>query len=233
MTLAAKGSSRAPQGEDVTVNPPAAVAATSAVTASIAVGTRMLLHWSDIAIEQEREACAARRGLERAQAEGGSLELGRELRPSLIAIAASSHALDALFGEIRGFALPLQLQERWKQRENRPPRPRQIHEALKHGFRISAQRWAEDLRVLFDLRDGAVHPETVMGEPKRHPLGANTAPEYLVYSCEKATEAVNLLFEILETCATEPKPALQQWASDLRPSVERLREQRAKGPLGG
>ena len=48
----------------------------------------------------------------------------------------------------------------------------------------------------------------MFGESEPHPLGVNTAGDYVVYRCEKATEAVDLLFEILETCASRPKPAL-------------------------
>jgi hypothetical protein len=54
----------------------------------------------------------------------------------------------------------------------------------------------------------------------------STAVEHITYRCEKATEAVDLLFEILEACAERPKPALEQWANDLRPSLERLKAAR-------
>jgi hypothetical protein len=197
----------------------------------------MLLHWSDIAVEQERLACAARRELEseveEAKASGKALELTRELHPSLIAIAAASHALDALYGELRDLALPPKTAAKWKEDpRSGPSRPLKLQEALKHGFHISAQQWRTELEALFELRDGVVHPELVFRESEPHPLGVNTAPEYVVYDCERAKEAVDLLFEILETCAGRPKPELEQWANDLRPSLERLkaaREQRANG----
>jgi hypothetical protein len=64
-------------------------------------------------------------------------------------------------------------------------------------------------------------------ESKPHPLGVGTAVEYVVYRSERATEAVDLLLEILETCVSRPKPALEQWANDLRPSLERLRAARS------
>jgi hypothetical protein len=120
--------------------------------------THMLLHWSDIAIEQERLAWAARRKLElqvaEARATGKSLELGREFRPSLIAIAAASHALDALYGELRDLALPPQLAAKWKANpRSGPSRPRKLHETLKRGFRISADQWETRLDRLFELRE--------------------------------------------------------------------------------
>ena len=192
----------------------------------------MLLHWSDIAIEQEGLARAARCLLEsevaEAKASGKGLELGRELHLSLIAIAVASHALDALYGEIRDLALPPGIAAKWKEDpRSGPSRPLKLHEALKHGFEISAQRWQTELEALFELRDAAVHPELVFRESEPHPLGVNTAGQYVVYRCERATEAVDLLFEILETCASRPKPALEPWANDLRPSLERLKAKRS------
>lgn len=193
----------------------------------------MLLHWSDIAIEQERLAWAARRELEseieEAKASGKGLDLNRELHPSLVAIAAASHALDALYGELRDLALPAEIAAKWKaDPRSGPSRPLKLQEALKHGFRISAQQWRRELEALFQLRDGAVHPELVFQESEPHPLGVSTALEHVAYRCEKATEAVDLLLEILETCADEPKPSIEQWANDLRPSLERLKAARSE-----
>ena len=211
--------------------------AKASVSASVAVQmqTHMLLHWSDIAIEQERLAWAARRKLElqvaEAKATGKGLELGREFQPSLIAIAAASHALDALYGELRDLALPPELAAKWKANPRLgPSRPRKLHETLKHGFRISADQWETRLDRLFELRDGAVHPKSLSQNSEPHPpFDVNTAIEYVVYRSERATEAVDLLLEILEICVERPKPALERWANDLRPSIERLSADRSRG----
>lgn len=48
----------------------------------------------------------------------------------------------------------------------------------------------------------------MQGKPATHPLVVNTAPEYLVYCCEDATAAVDLLFKILEACVERPKAHL-------------------------
>jgi len=194
----------------------------------------MLLHWSDVAIEQERKAWEARREAERIRDEavepGQGLPIQLELRASMVAIAAASHALDALYGELRDVALPLALAVKWKANpRSGPPRPRKLQETLKHGFRISAQRWVKELDELFELRDGAVHPEALLTEPQPHPLGVNTAVEYVVYRCESATETLDLLLEILETCIERPKPALEEWATSMRPSLERLKSDRSPG----
>ena len=221
-----------PGREPVVYEKSGAIMAGSAVEASVSIGARMLLHWSDIAVEQERLAWAARRALEseveETKASGKGLELGRELHPSLIAIAAASHALDALYGEIRDLALPPEIAAKWKEDpRSGPSRALKLHEALKHGFEISAQKWRTELEALFELRDGAVHPELVFRESAPHPLGVNTAAEYVGYCCEKATKAVDLLFEILEMCAGQPKPALKT-VGGRSPAVTRAPQDRPK-----
>jgi len=222
-------------GRDVTVSVSAARGLALADSVSVAVQTHMLLHWSDVAIEHERKAWEARREAERIRDEtvgtGQGLRIELELRASMIAIAAASHALDALYGELRDVALPPAIAAKWKANpRSGPPRPRKLQETLKHGFRIRGQRWEKELDKLFELRDGAVHPEALLGKPQPHPLGVNTAFEYVVYRCEAATEALDLLFEILETCIERPKPALEQWATSMRASLERLKSDRNRNP---
>jgi len=158
-------SSRARAGENVTV-PVTAVTARATASASIAVQTQLLFHWSDIAIAHERLAWDGRRRAEQMRDEavktGQGLPIEIELRASMVAIAAASHALDALYGELRDLALPAEIAQKWKSdRRSRPSRPRMIRETLKHGFSISAQRWETELEELFALRDAALHPETV------------------------------------------------------------------------
>jgi len=221
------------KGRDVTVSVSAASGIALAGSVSVALQTHMLLHWSDVAIEHERKAWEARREAERIRDEavpGQGLPFELELRASMVAIAAASHALDALYGELRDVALPPATAAKWKANpRSSPPRPRQLRETLKHGFRIPAQRWEKELDTLFALRDGAVHPEALVREPQPHPLGVNTAIEYVVYRCETATEELDLLLEILETCIERPKPALEEWATSMRPSLERLRSDRSHG----
>jgi hypothetical protein len=203
--------------------------ASASLDLQIAVGTRLMLHWSDIAIEQEAASHLARREIEASMKEGQGLEIDRELKPSMVAIAAAAHALDALYGEVRDLALPPNILATWRDRRARPSRPRQINEVLKQGFDIGrADRFEERLdKLISELRGQAVHPETSSNAPSRHPLGVGVAREYVLYRCETATEAVALLMDVLETCAANPKPALTAWSDDLRPSFERLTAKRA------
>ena len=144
----------------------------SAVQASVSIGTRMLLHWGDIAVERELLAWAARRALEsdvkEAKASGKALELGRELHPSLIAIAAASHALDALYGEIRDLALPPEIAAKWKDDpRSGPSRPLKLHEALKHGSRSPLSNGKPSLRPSLSSATEPFIPSSCSESPSR------------------------------------------------------------------
>jgi hypothetical protein len=186
-------------------------------TPGIQVQTRLLAHWGFIAIDQEQLAHSAREAyVEREAAGEPGHSIDNELKPAIIGVAAAAHGLDALYGEIRELALPEELRMKWKDACARPARPRQIHEALKHGFKISAQRWFLDLDWLFDLRDFAVHPVTSFGAPAEHPAGFHAAKEYGMYTCEAATRAVDLLLDVVRTCSSSPKEPLLEWAENAK-----------------
>ena len=65
--------------------------------------------------------------------------------------------------------------------------------------------------------------------PQKHPaLPVNVAAEYVFFSVESATESVDLLLEILATCADAPKPGLAEaWARDAVAPIKRLTDIRA------
>ena len=69
-----------------------------------------MLHWAEVAIEQERRAREAREQLERDHAAGENLRLSIELHPAMIAVAASGSTM-------RGFKAALHDDHRL-----RPPR---------------------------------------------------------------------------------------------------------------
>jgi hypothetical protein len=98
--------------------------------------------WAEIAKEHLAGAERARADLIEQQANGEPLEaMARELRESMIAVAASAHAIDALYGEVvavaqaRGLVLvdPAQAAA-WG--ANKTPRHARIFETLKRAFRF-------------------------------------------------------------------------------------------------
>jgi hypothetical protein len=65
-----------------------------------------------------------------------------------------------------------------------------------------------------------------MAETVPHPTGANAGPEHCLYSLESAERAVSLLLEILETCASNPRPPLAEWATTAHGTADDLSARR-------
>ena len=113
-----------------------------------------------------------------------------------------------------------------------PRRDRQILETLKAGFSVESrvQDWAAELEWLFEHRGAALHhdPKYTEGEP--HPLspGGRTSIEHSTHRAETCTRSVNLLTDVLVTCIQKPMPELEQWASDMRASVDVILVRRGK-----
>jgi hypothetical protein len=199
----------------------------TAASLTVKVRTRLLLHWARIAVEQDHLARAARAALagqvEEARREGKGLDLDSEMHPAMIGVAAAAHALEALYGEIRDLVQPESV-EAWE-RTRKSGRWSEVQGAIALGFEVEPNRWRSELRHLFRLRNAAVHPKTAFSETEAHPLGVNTAPEYVAYSAETATDAVGLLLEILTVCVDVPREPLRAWAEEVRGPVQALAEE--------
>jgi hypothetical protein len=193
---------------------------------TIKVQTRLLHHWGQIAITQEALAHGARAELERrlptALRTGAGLDLELELHPSMLASAASATAIDALYAEVRALTgISEALRDEWRCKGT--PRYAQVYETLRRGF-LSKEEWRADLKWLYrDQRDRALHPETGFHVPESHPLGVETSPEYVVYRSENATRAVDIMLDVLATCAAAPRSPLAGWANEpTRTLIRRL-----------
>jgi hypothetical protein len=202
----------------------------------IKIQTRLMLHWARISVEQERLAREGRAALAeqaeeaRRRGEDLHLELDREMHPAMIAVAGAAHALEALYGEIRGLVQPESV-EAWE-RVRQHGRWAEVQGALVLGFEVEPERWHSELGHLFKLRNDVVHPKTALKEAKQHPLGVNTAPEYVAYSAEGAARVVALLLDVLTTCVDVPREPLREWADVARAAVKALRDEHAKEELG-
>lgn len=168
----------------------------------VPMSTSFLAQWINIALKQE---AIAREDRERANAAGEDRQrwieaVQDELQASMVAISASAHAIDALYGTTRDLIdLPPGTVERWT--ENRTPRGGQILETLKCAceLRRHAARWGGEFSWLFDLRDSAVHHESPLNEPVPHPgdpTGSHVAKELADYELGAATRATNLAVEV-------------------------------------
>jgi hypothetical protein len=193
----------------------------------VMMSTRLMLHWAEVAIEQERLALAARTRLEQARAAGEPLEFSREMHPAMIAIAAAAHSLEALYRELAGLVQPESV-EGWEARRKHGMWA-QVQGALVLAFEIEPERWRHEVATLFRLRNAAVHPRVALRESEPHPLGVNTVREYVLYSAEEAERAVSLLLEVLTTCVAAPREPLKAWAADARGPVAELVNRRGQG----
>ncbi|MDO0936498.1 hypothetical protein QQY66_34125 [Streptomyces sp. DG2A-72] len=144
-----------------------------------------------------------------------------EFDASLIAVAASAAALEALCGSL----VVREVVAGKKLGENQPAK---IRESLKLVFvsRPFNDGWTAEFDWLYDLRDPAIHHRE---EPKKtvphRSLGVYTGPEYVHYSTESADKAVHLMLDVLRWCVGNPKPAVpaaRTWAEANEPVVANL-----------
>jgi len=188
---------------------------------SLSVRTSLVWQWAQIAVKHEAEAHDVR----------GRGEIdNNELQASMVCIAATAFALDAIYAEQRE-VVPEKDRQKWL--DNRTARWRQIYETLRRAFRLCRGLRAE-MQWLFERdelgRDFLVHPDAEFREPADHPLLPNTTAERSRLRAENATRAVDLLMEVLETAITSKTPASQEWTrqntgvtEEVRALQERLR----------
>jgi hypothetical protein len=174
----------------------------------VAVRQTMWLQWLEIAVRNEM---VARRGFQELITNQASDPLGREFRASLIAVTASSNAIEAIFGEVK-YLIPPQ------------PRRDKRHNQLRHAFRISFGIAAPDdaklydqLATLFSLRDSAVHPYTELVPTEQHPAGINTGVEHSLFNAVTSGSAVETAITVIQFAAAPPKPFnywIARWAAE-------------------
>jgi hypothetical protein len=209
---------------NVDVHGQAATVVVSAGTASILITSNLWYSWMKVAIEHMQTARAARTAAAAPGIPGNEFStwMSREFQASLVAVSASAHALDALYGST---VIPQAVRDMWKGKGTK--RQGKIREALKQVFdtgQVNA-KWVADFDWLFDLRDAALHAEEKPQPPVPHPLGTNTAPENVDYSIESAERAVDLAVSVLKWCADHPRPKLTDavaWAGANRAPVQEL-----------
>jgi hypothetical protein len=195
----------------------------------VAVQQTMWLHWLEIAVENE---LVARQCFQELIAHQTSDPLGREFRASLIAVAASAHTIEAIFGEIK-YLIPPQ-----PKRDNR-------HSQLRHAFRISFgiidpedAKLGGELAWLFANRDSAVHPYTELVPTKQHPIGTNTGVEHSLFNAVTSGRAVDTAMTVIQFAASPRKPHnhwIERWIAERVTSalgkVRDLQQLRASKPL--
>lgn len=136
---------------------------------------------------------------------------GDEMFASMVAVAASAHAIDGFYGSIKQLVNPP---------ASNAARARQIHEALKLGFNVGkpSQLWLKDLDWLFKARDGIVHhaekyePMALLRETEETEIYGS--PDLIGLKAETADRAARIAETIISICVRNPKPATKKWAEE-------------------
>jgi hypothetical protein len=207
------------------IGPAASLAGEATLTVhpgGILISVSLWFTWLTVAVEHAAEARRVRAEMSRLRDEGGQFSdlLNAEFEAAMVAISASAHALDALYGSS---AIPADA------RNHGQNRPAKIREALKRAFRtgqVNAQ-WVAKFTNLFNLRDAAVHAEEQLRIPEMHPVVGFTAKENVTYSLEEADQAVDFSLSVFRWCIDHPRDDSAKWANDMRPLLEQLEERRA------
>ena len=174
------------------------------VSAEMGVGTELWLIWAHIAIEQAQIARAARSTIARQVGAGQQPDLNTELHPALVAIAGAATSLDGFATEVEKTGIPIKTPN-----VQQPTRAHWVWETLRGGFTVNSKTnsWPRDLKQLFRLRVGGLHPKTVFGQSVQHPLVPGVSETRTIYTTEAADAAVALMRDIYKTCRTTARPA--------------------------
>jgi hypothetical protein len=192
---------------------------------NISMTANLWLAWLSIAIERAMEARRVRAEMLLLRDQGGEIVdlISDEFQASIVAVAASAHALDALYGSA---VIPQSVRDQWRT-SGKGKRVGHIQEALKAVFDggTVSKGWVSGFEWLFGLRDAAAHALEVAEPPVPHPAGVSTAQVYVSYSLESAERAVSFALLVFRWCVDHPRlinPMAVKWSADMHPLVEAL-----------
>ena len=153
----------------------------------------------------------------------------------MIAVAACSHSLDALYAELAEHTAPKTL-AKW-QEARRGGRWREIAAILDLAVDADVEAWRPRLKTLFEgRRNPVVHPKVRWWteDSGDAPLGDLFEADTAEYTVEAVEESVDLLLEILSACAEAQRRSFRRigkrWSVKrvLGPMVEHLKQRRAE-----
>jgi len=169
----------------------------------------MWARWVEVAVTNELEA---RSHFQRFLVEPESDALTAELRSSLVAITATAHTIEALYGDIKYLIPPPT--RRGDSRDQR------IAGGLSVAFGLTPDQrtWLrERLTWLGDLRNFAVHPYTEDEAPRPHPAGVRTSSEAALFNAVECGKVLDFGFDVLAIARHPPSSHdrwITRWAED-------------------
>lgn len=185
--------------QNATIASVTATATAAGNSPTVSQSTPIWRRWLTIAVATERDAEIARFQIEESQRAGRLPALEEELQPAMLAITASSHAVDGFYGAFRN-SIDAMTRASWQQ--NGTARYKQVFETLKRAAKLD-QSVRTDLKWLFDLRDAAVHHYERPRGTAMHPstvLKTAVSQEYADYCIENARRAVSIALTTAEAC---------------------------------
>ena len=202
---------------------------------SIALSTDFWLIWLEVAIEHARAARDARTAVMNVPPNDRHSRLAEalknEIQAALVTMTSSAFAVDAWYGTVKRMIDPLpQLSEDAR-------RSAWVLETLKVGFRLgrAASAWGKPMKLLFQVRDPAVHHRSMIGPPNQHPSGRSlVAAENVVYTAEASVSAMNFAIEVVSTCLKSPRPEMPELVAwcEARPHVVGMLRDKRQEELG-
>jgi hypothetical protein len=205
-------------------------------SAGMGVAMRQIMwaRWLDIAVDHE---LVARQAFNELVTRRHSDPLGRDFLASLVAMTASAHALEAVYGDIK-YLIPAQrkLGRRYKD----------LLHAIRVAFGVSQTDYeglAAEFAWLFPVRDLAVHPYTETLPTKPHPIpGVNSDVLHSNFNAVQSGRAVDIVMAILTFAESPPHPYdqiphghwISRWSTDRQPyfaQAHDLQARREASPL--
>lgn len=203
----------------------------------------MYPQWLRIALERTFAAEGAAKKVDEIWSDGVPEEqvvaIEAELRESMLAILACAAAFDGLFGTIADIA-PLEPAVVATWRRNRTRRDARICEAMRRRFKLGPHNFANIkpfMRLLFRLRNEAIHPVSKTHDPLQHPrLPVAVEKRFVMFRAENAYNATLMSLRIFSALSRSPRSKFEklvehcgfarEWMDDLR-----LRWEKAHEPL--
>jgi hypothetical protein len=158
-----------------------------------------------------------------------SATLEREFESSMQALMASAIAIESFYSAlIRKINIDQETVQRW--RDKRTARYKQVAEVIRRAFSVKPKGTAilrENLKMIFEFRDQAVHPSGDTAAPVMHPeLQIGVEWRFAKFRADNARPLVREARVIIQELVTKGRPATPEIAR----YAEALRDQLALSP---
>ena len=203
--------------------------------ATIGIGHHLWLSWLQIASDHARDAEQHRTRslkLTRAGDEPGPART-REMQNAMVAISASAHAIDGLYGEVKPLiSVPPTVQQAWETAN--ASRHARLCDTFKAGCNLGnrTNQWPRQFKELYRHRDRLVHHALRVEPPVPHPGDPLTyvGQDMADYTLESARRSVDLAYDVALTTLRHPKaPDLARWARSMGHVPEQLEHLQTTG----